>query len=108
MDMKMFFLAKSLSHIVCHHFQLMKNINRSIPSIQDIRSIQERKAAWDEPIQMVQLSPKRRGDNFWCVEILDIGYTNSIGFVEIFLNKRWLLQVLFLKLNPYRHQTLLF
>ncbi len=88
MDMKMFLFAKSLSHIVCYHFQLMKNINGSIPSIQDIKSIQERKVAWDEPIQMVQLSPKRRGDDFWCVEILDIGYTNSIGYVEIFLNKK--------------------
>lgn len=38
------------------------------------------------------------------VEIPDIGYTNSIGFVEIFQNR----QVLFLHLNPYRCQTLLF
>jgi hypothetical protein len=54
MDMRMFILAKSLSYIVCHHFQLLKNINESIPSIQDIRSIQERKATRDELIQMVQ------------------------------------------------------
>jgi len=73
---------------VCHHFQLMKNINGNIPSIQDIRNIRERKATWDEPIQMVQLSQKRRGDDFWCVEILDIGYINSIGSVEIFLNRK--------------------
>jgi hypothetical protein len=54
MDMRMFILAKSLSHIVCHHFQLMKNINGSILNIQDIGSIEERKATWDEPIEMVQ------------------------------------------------------
>jgi len=66
----------------------MKNINGNIPSIQDIRNIQERKSTWDEPIQIVQLSQKRRGDDFWCVEIPDIGYTNSIGFVEIFLKRK--------------------
>jgi len=36
MDMKMFLLAKSLSHIVCHHFQLMKDINGNIPNIQEV------------------------------------------------------------------------
>ncbi len=54
MDMRMFFLPKNLSHIVCHHFQVMNNINGSISNVQDIKNIQKRKATWDEPIQMVQ------------------------------------------------------
>jgi hypothetical protein len=41
MDMRMFFLLKSLSHIVCHTFQVMKNINRSNQIIQNIRSIKK-------------------------------------------------------------------
>jgi hypothetical protein len=55
MDMIMFFLPKNLSHIVCHHFQVMNNINGSTSSVQDIRTIQKKKATWDELIQMVQL-----------------------------------------------------
>jgi hypothetical protein len=31
---------------------------------------------------------KRRGHDFLCVEIPDIGYTNSIGFAEIFRNRK--------------------
>ncbi len=38
-DMKMFFSLKILSHIVCHHFQLMSNINRCTISIQNIKNI---------------------------------------------------------------------
>jgi hypothetical protein len=49
--MKMFFLPKSLSHIVCHPFQMMSNINRCTINIQDIRNILKRKAIWDEPIE---------------------------------------------------------
>ncbi len=39
----------------CHPFQIMENINGSTPNIQDIKSIQKRRATWDEPIEMVQL-----------------------------------------------------
>jgi hypothetical protein len=46
--------SQNLSHIVCHPFQIMKNINGSTPNIQDIKSIQKRRATWDEPIEMVQ------------------------------------------------------
>jgi hypothetical protein len=49
--MKMFFLPKSLSRIVCHPFQMMSNINRCTINIQDIRNILKRKAIWDEPIE---------------------------------------------------------
>ncbi len=35
----MFLLLESLFHIVCHPFQIMKNINESIPSIQNIKNI---------------------------------------------------------------------
>jgi hypothetical protein len=55
MNMRMFFFPKSLSHIVCHPFQIMNNINESIPSIQDIKYIQKKRVIWDEPIEMVQL-----------------------------------------------------
>jgi len=37
--MTMFLLPKILSHIVCHPFQFLKNINGSIPSAQDIRRV---------------------------------------------------------------------
>jgi hypothetical protein len=50
----MFLLPKSFPHIVYHPFQVMKNINGSIPNIQYINDIQKRKAIWDESIQMVQ------------------------------------------------------
>jgi hypothetical protein len=46
---------KSLSHIVCHPFQMMSNINRCTISIQDIRNILKRNATWDEPIEKVHL-----------------------------------------------------
>jgi hypothetical protein len=49
----MFILPKSLSHIVCHPFQIMKNINGSTQNIQDIKIIKKKKAIWDEPIEMV-------------------------------------------------------
>jgi len=39
----MFLLLKSLSHTICHPFQILKNINGSIPSIQDIKSIKKRR-----------------------------------------------------------------
>jgi hypothetical protein len=43
-----------------------------------------------------------------CVEIFDVGCTDSIGIAEIFLEtEKRLLQVLFLHLYLYRHQTLL-
>ncbi len=51
--MRMFILPKSLSHIVCHPFQIMKNINGSTQNIQDIKIIKKKKAIWDEPIEMV-------------------------------------------------------
>jgi hypothetical protein len=51
----MFLFFESLSHIVCHPFQIMKNINASIPSIQNIKNIQKKRATWDEPIVIVQL-----------------------------------------------------
>ncbi len=35
----MFLPFKSLSHIVCHPFQMMNNINRCTISIQNIRNI---------------------------------------------------------------------
>jgi hypothetical protein len=50
----MFLLAKSLSHIVCHPFQMMSNINRCTMSIQDIKNILKGKATWDEPIEKAQ------------------------------------------------------
>jgi hypothetical protein len=48
--------SQKLSHIVYHPFQIMKNINRSTSNIQDIiiRSIQKRRATWDEAIEMAQ------------------------------------------------------
>jgi len=47
--------SQKLSHIVYHPFQIMKNINQSTSNIQDIiRSIQKRRATWDEPIEMAQ------------------------------------------------------
>jgi hypothetical protein len=46
--------SKSLSHIVCHPFQMMNNINRCTISIQDIRNILKRKATCYEPIEKVQ------------------------------------------------------
>jgi hypothetical protein len=52
--MKMFLLPKNLSHIVCHPFQIMKNVNESTPNIQDIRNIQKRKATCNQLIEMVQ------------------------------------------------------
>jgi hypothetical protein len=52
--MKMFLLPKNLSHIVCHPFQIMKNVNGSTPNIQDIRNIQKRKATCNQLIEMVQ------------------------------------------------------
>jgi hypothetical protein len=52
--MKMFFLPKILSHIVCHPFQMMSNINRCTISTQDIKNILKRKATWDEPIENVE------------------------------------------------------
>jgi len=52
--MKTFILPKSLSHIFFHPLQIMKNINGSTSSIQNIRNIQKKKASWDEPIEMVQ------------------------------------------------------
>jgi hypothetical protein len=54
MDMKMFLPPKSLSHIICHPFQMMNNINRCTISIQDIKNVLKRKATWDEPIEKVQ------------------------------------------------------
>jgi len=50
----MFLPPKSLSHIVCHPFQMMSNVNRCIVNIQDIRSIFKKKATWDELIEKVQ------------------------------------------------------
>jgi hypothetical protein len=50
----MFFPPKSLSHFVCHPFQMMSNINKYTISIQDIKNILKRKATWDEPIKKVQ------------------------------------------------------
>jgi hypothetical protein len=47
------FFLESLSHIVYHPFQIMKNINGGIPSIQDIKNILKRKATWDESIEIV-------------------------------------------------------
>jgi hypothetical protein len=52
--MRMFLLPKNLSHIVCHPFQIMKNVNGSTPNIQDTRSIQKRNTTCDELIEMVQ------------------------------------------------------
>jgi hypothetical protein len=52
--MRMFLLPQNLSHIVYHPFQIMKNVNGSTLSIQDIRSIKKRKATCDELIEMVQ------------------------------------------------------
>jgi hypothetical protein len=52
----MFLHPKSLSHIVYYPFQNLKYINQNIPSIQDIKNIEKRKATWDEPIKMVQPS----------------------------------------------------
>jgi len=51
--MKKIVLPKSLSHIVCHPFQIMNNINWSTPNIEDIRNIQKRRSTWDDPIEMV-------------------------------------------------------
>ncbi len=52
---------------------------------------------------------QKEGEIIFGVEIPNIGYTYSIGITKIFLKqKRRLLQELFLHLNPYRHQTLLF
>jgi hypothetical protein len=51
----MFVLPKTLSHIVCHPFKIMKNINQSIPSIQNIRNIQKRKVIWDEQMKWFNL-----------------------------------------------------
>ncbi len=53
--MKMFIPPKSLSHIVCHPFQMMNNINKCTINIQDIRYILKRKATWDEPIERLNL-----------------------------------------------------
>jgi hypothetical protein len=41
--MKVFVLPRTLSHIVCHTFQITKNINGSIPTIQTIRNIEKKK-----------------------------------------------------------------
>jgi hypothetical protein len=46
----MFHLPKSLSHIGCHPFQMMSNINKYTISIQDIRNIFKR-----GPLEMNQL-----------------------------------------------------
>jgi hypothetical protein len=43
MDMRMFFLLKSLSDIVCHTFQVMKNIDESNQLIQNIKSMKKRR-----------------------------------------------------------------
>jgi len=48
--MIMCFLSNSLSHIVFHPFQIMRNINGSIPSIQDIKNIRK-----GRPLRMSQL-----------------------------------------------------
>jgi hypothetical protein len=54
--MKVFVLPRTLSHIVCHTFQITKNINGSIPTIQTIRNIEKKKRAiWDDPIEIIQL-----------------------------------------------------
>jgi hypothetical protein len=53
-DMKMSFLLKSLSHVVCHPFQMTSNINRCTINIQDVRNIYKRKAIWDEPNEKVE------------------------------------------------------
>jgi hypothetical protein len=50
----MFIPPKSLSHIVCHPFQMMSNINRCTIDIQVITNIFKRKASWDEPIEKAQ------------------------------------------------------
>jgi hypothetical protein len=52
--MKIFFLPKNLSRIVYHPFQNLKNINRNIPNIQDIKNIFKKKTTWDEPIKTIQ------------------------------------------------------
>jgi hypothetical protein len=45
---------KGLSHIFCHPFQTMSNINKCTISIQNIKNIFKMKAIWDEPIGKVQ------------------------------------------------------
>jgi len=35
------FLAQSLSHTICHPFQILKSINKSIPSVPNIKSIKK-------------------------------------------------------------------
>ncbi len=49
--MRMFLLLKNLSHIVCHPFQIMKNVNGSTPNIQDIKNIFKKR-----PLAMSQLT----------------------------------------------------
>jgi hypothetical protein len=53
--MKMFLLPKNLSHIICHPFQMMSNINRCIISIQTTRNILKKKAIWDEQLKKFNL-----------------------------------------------------
>jgi hypothetical protein len=52
--MKMFIPPKSLSHIVCHPFQMTSNINGCTISIQHTKNILKKKATWDEPIEKAQ------------------------------------------------------
>jgi hypothetical protein len=51
----MFVLPKTLSQIVCHPFKIMRNINESIPRIQNIRNIQKRRVIWDEQMKCFNL-----------------------------------------------------
>jgi hypothetical protein len=44
----------SPSHIDCHPFQMMSNINRCTKNIQDIKNISQKKAIWAEPIEKAQ------------------------------------------------------
>jgi hypothetical protein len=46
--------SQNLSHIVCHPFQMMSNINRCMISILNIRNILKMKATSDEPIEKAQ------------------------------------------------------
>ncbi len=51
----MFLPPKSLSHIVCHPFQKMNNINRCTINIQNIRNTLKMKVTWDEPIEKLNV-----------------------------------------------------
>jgi hypothetical protein len=53
--MKMFLLPKNLSHIVCHPFQMMSNINKCTIGIQDITNVLRRKATWMNQLKRFNL-----------------------------------------------------